>query len=73
MFSIKTLLFGERSVTKVAGLFASRAAADLAASGLVGGSGLSASQVNVLGPTDGESPATPCWAAQWSLSSAASG
>jgi len=53
MFSIKTLLFGERSVTKVAGLFASRAAADLAASGLVGGSGLSAAQVNVLGPTDG--------------------
>jgi len=53
MLRIKTLFFGERSVTKVAGLFASRADADLAASGLMGGSGLSAAQVNVLGPTDG--------------------
>lgn len=53
MFRLKTLFFGERSVTKVAGLFSSRAEADVAASGLVGGSGLSAAQVNVLGPTDG--------------------
>ncbi len=53
MFRLKTLLFGERSVTKVAGLFASRAEADLAASILVDSSGLSAAQVNVFGPADG--------------------
>ena len=53
MFRLKTLFFGERSVTKVAGLFSSQAEADLAASGLRDGSGLLAAQVNVLAPTDG--------------------
>jgi len=54
MFRFKTLFFGERSVTKVAGLFASHADADLAASDLVGDLSLSAAQVNVFGPPDGE-------------------
>ena len=53
MFRLKTLFFGERSVTQVAGLFSSHAEADLAASGLKGGSGLLAAQANVLAPTDG--------------------
>ena len=54
MFRLKALFFGERSVTKVAGLFASRGDADLAARGLLDSSGLSATQVNVFSPRDGD-------------------
>jgi hypothetical protein len=53
MFRLKTLFFGERSVTKVARLFESRAEADLAARGLLGSSALSAAQIKVFDPTDG--------------------
>jgi hypothetical protein len=54
MFTLKQALFGEQSVTKVAGLFASHSGADSAAHSLLDNSGLTTSQVSVLGPPDGE-------------------
>ena len=54
MFKLKQAFFGERSITKVAGLFASRTGADDAVLALLGASSLSASQVRVLNPKDGE-------------------
>lgn len=54
MFTLKSLFFGERSVTKVAGLFGSCAGAEEAARTLLDGSTLTASQITVLGPPNGE-------------------
>ena len=54
MFTLKQALFGERSVTKVAALFASHTGAESAAHSLLDGSGLTTSQVRILGPSDGE-------------------
>jgi len=54
MLKLKQAFFGEKSVTKVAGLFASRAGADDAVRDLLGASNLTAVQVRVLGPGDGE-------------------
>ena len=53
MFKLKQAFFEERSLTKVAGLFASQTGADSAVRDLLGASDLSASQVRVLGPPDG--------------------
>jgi hypothetical protein len=53
MFNLKQVFFGERSLTKVAGLFASQTVADSAVRDLLGASDLTASQVKVLGPPDG--------------------
>ena len=50
---LKQAFFGERSLTKVAGLFASKTGADSAVRDLLGASDLTASQVRVLGPPDG--------------------
>lgn len=47
------LLFGERSLTKVAGVFDNRAGADAAATRLRQATGLDASQIRVLHPEDG--------------------
>lgn len=52
MFKLKSVFFGERSVTKVAGLFDSNEVAQHAAQNLIDHSPLDASQVRVLGPTD---------------------
>lgn len=52
MFQLKSVFFGERSVTKVAGLFSTNEAARQAAQNLVEHSPLDASQIRVLGPTD---------------------
>jgi hypothetical protein len=46
--------FGERSLTKVAGVFAARAQAEQAVRRLIQASGLDRSQVEVLEPRDGE-------------------
>ena len=54
MFHLKSLLFGERSLTKVAGLYASRIDADAAVRDLITESHLSAEQVRLLAPIDGE-------------------
>jgi hypothetical protein len=54
MITLKQAFFGERSVTKVAALFASHTGAESAARSLLDGSGLTASQVNILSPSDGE-------------------
>jgi hypothetical protein len=53
MWSIKQLVFGEKSVTKVAGLFASKPEAVAACQDLQKLSGFSAAQIRLLGPTDG--------------------
>lgn len=45
-------LFGEASLTKVAGLFPDRGQADAAAAALLGTPGLAPGQVRVLGPRD---------------------
>ena len=45
-------LFGERSLTKVVGIFPSRAAAEAAAAGLSAAAALTADQVRTLGPED---------------------
>lgn len=60
MFRLKSVFFGERSLTKVAGLFASRADADLAASDLLGGASLLAAQATATSTTAGP---TSCAAA----------
>lgn len=52
MFNLKHVIFGERSVTKVAGLYNSNEAARVAAQNLVENSPLSPSQVRVVGPAD---------------------
>ncbi|MDX5446115.1 MAG: hypothetical protein LPJ87_08665 [Zoogloeaceae bacterium] len=52
MFKLKSVFFGERSVTKVAGLFDSNEVAQHAAQNLIDHSPLDASQVRVLGPSD---------------------
>ena len=52
MFKLKSVFFGERSVTKVAGLFDSNEVAQQAAQSLIENSPLDASQVRVLGPSD---------------------
>jgi hypothetical protein len=54
MLKLKRAFFGEKSITKVAGLFASRTDADNAVRALLDASTLAASQVRVLGPKDGE-------------------
>ncbi len=46
-------LFGERSLTKVAGLFVDRASAETAASQLLDGAGFAPTQVRLLGPEVG--------------------
>jgi len=56
MIRLKQFFFGERSVTKVAGLFATRSGAEIAMHDLLDSCRLSATQVNVLNPLDG-SPA----------------
>jgi hypothetical protein len=53
MIKWQSLFFGERSLTKVAGLFGSRNGADGAARALLGASALQPGQVMVLGPQDG--------------------
>lgn len=50
---IKRLIFGERSLTKVAGLFASKSGAETAAQQLRAAAGLDDPQVYVVGPPDG--------------------
>ena len=53
MLRLQQFFFGERSVTKVAGLFATRSGAEIAMHDLLGSCRLSATQVNVLRPLDG--------------------
>ena len=53
MIRLQQFFFGERSVTKVAGLFATRSGAEIAMHDLLGSCRLSATQVNVLSPLDG--------------------
>lgn len=50
---LKSLLFGEQSVTKVAGLFSTRTAAENAARHLQVDSGLGDDQVSVISPAEG--------------------
>lgn len=52
MVQLKSVFFGERSVTKVAGLFSTDEAARQAAQNLVEHSPLDPSQIRVLGPSD---------------------
>src|SRR5690606_6609120 len=52
MVQLKAVFFGERSVTKVAGLFSTDEAARQAAQNLVEHSPLDRSQIRVLGPSD---------------------
>lgn len=52
MFKLKSVFFGERSVSKVAGLFNSNDMALIAAQSVVDISSLDVSQVRVLGPSD---------------------
>lgn len=56
MWKWQSLVFGERSLTKVAGLFASRQGAENAARALMGRSAFKSNQVKVLGPQDGTEP-----------------
>lgn len=46
------MMFGEKSITKVAGLFVQRVHAEVAAAHLAGVSGLEPGQVRLLGPQD---------------------
>lgn len=52
MWTVKELVFGERSVTKVAGLFASQPDAAAAVQDLLKETGLQPGQVRLLSPTD---------------------
>lgn len=56
---IKRLIFGERSLTKVAGLFASKSEAETAAQQLRAAAGLDDPQVYVVGPPDGAAADSP--------------
>lgn len=56
MSQINRVFFGERSLTKVAGIFSSRQVAEGAARDLLGASALTESQVRVLSPLDGQAP-----------------
>jgi hypothetical protein len=56
---IKRLIFGERSLTKVAGLFASKGQAETAAQQLKEAAGLDDPQVYVVGPPDGAAANSP--------------
>ena len=53
MVNVKQFFFGERSVTKVAGLFATRSGAEIAMRDLLDSCRLSTTQVDVLSPLDG--------------------
>jgi len=56
---IKRLIFGERSLTKMAGLFASKSEAETAAQQLREAAALDDPQVYVVGPPDGAAADSP--------------
>jgi hypothetical protein len=56
---IKHVIFGERSVTKVAGLFMNRSGAEDAAREVKRTAGLDDAQVKLVGPPDGDAPSSP--------------
>lgn len=58
---IKRLIFGERSLTKVAGLFAGKAEAETVAQQLRAVAGLDDPQVYVVGPPDGATANSPAF------------
>lgn len=58
---IKRLIFGERSLTKVAGLFMSRDQADDVAQAVKRTAGLDDPQVYLVGPPDGSAPNSPAF------------
>ncbi len=58
---IKRLIFGERSLTKVAGLFMSRDQADGVAQEVKRTAGLDDPQVYLVGPPDGSAPNSPAF------------
>lgn len=58
---IKRLIFGERSLTKVAGLFAGKAEAETVAQQLRAVAGLDDPQVYVVGPPDGAAANSPAF------------
>lgn len=58
---LKRLIFGERSLTKVAGLFASKSVAAEVAQQVKLTAGLDDPQVYVVGPPDGAKPESPAF------------
>lgn len=58
---IKRLIFGERSLTKIAGVFASKSLAESVADKLKQAAGLDDPQVYLVGPTDGTEVSSPAF------------
>ncbi|WP_018506932.1 hypothetical protein [Thiobacillus thioparus] len=61
---IKHVIFGERSLTKVAGLFMNRSGAEDAAQQVKRTAGLDDAQVNLVGPPDGDAPGSPAFSSK---------
>ena len=61
---IKRVIFGERSLTKVAGLFMNRSGAEDAAQQVKRTAGLDDAQVNLVGPPDGDTPGSPAFSSK---------
>lgn len=62
--TIKRVLFGERSLTKVAGLFVNRSGAENAAQQVKRMAGLDDAQVTLVGPPDGDDPRSPAFSSK---------
>ena len=61
---IKHVIFGERSLTKVAGLFMNRSGAEDAAQQVKRTAGLDDAQVNLVGPPDGDALGSPAFSSK---------
>jgi len=61
---IKRVIFGERSLTKVAGLFMNRSGAEDAAQQVKHMAGLDDAQVNLVGPPDGTTLNSPAFSSK---------
>ena len=61
---IKRVIFGERSLTKVAGLFMNRSGAENAAQQVKRTTGLVDAQVKLVGPPDGDATGSPAFSSK---------
>lgn len=62
--NIRRVIFGERSLTKVAGLFMNRNGAEAAAQQVKRTADLDDAQVDLVGPPDGDAPGSPAFSSK---------